>query len=620
MRLFAGNNNEFEENKKIEGGASGFWIVAGCLIIKTLLFYNLMDIRTNLLFLWIVTSVILLLLFGCFRRWWIPYILYIALTLLMFSDVTFNAYFNGYISINSLGSAKYLPEVWGVIRQVIKPEFWGLFVDLPILAIALPKAHLIRKWKRWPRAMLMVWIIIFMVMGSISLSSFLRSAGNLEFFSAHIIDILNEKIGFARPCFDDMEGDPYTVDQSREDALFGIAEGKNLIVIQMEALQNFVIDKDYNGSEITPVLNQLIRDSGTIYFNNYYMQIASGNTSDAEFATNNSVYGSEKSYTYELFKGNTFRGLPVLLKERGYSTIAMHGYEGSFWSRLDMYPAQGFDTFIDGTGYEPTVVHGWGIIDEEFYRQSVNYLKDQPQPFYNFMVSLSNHTPFKMDKELCRLMLSDKHKNTRFGDYLNSTAYSDYALGVLLDELKKAGLYENSVIAIYGDHFGLAQKDEDNGTLLTEFLGKPYRFDEMANIPLIIHIPGEEINETFTVAGGQIDFMPTIAYLLGFEELDTIYMGQNLITAKEGFVAQNRYAPLGSFIADETVFLMSGDKVFENGRAWRRDNGDELPLDGLRDLYERSVALIAASEKFLEDDPLAEESNLTVGEDVEKYE
>jgi lipoteichoic acid synthase len=140
------------------------------------------------------------------------------------------------------------------------------------------------------------------------------------------------------------------------------------------------------------------------------------------------------------------------------------------------------------------------------------------------MVTLTNHTPFKMDAEYCTIDLQEKHQDTRFGNYLNSVAYTDYAIGVLIDELKESGLYENSVIAIYGDHFGLAQYDEDNGKLLTEFLNKPYRFDEMANIPLIIHIPGQDINETISIAGGQMDFLPTIAYLLGFESLDTLYL------------------------------------------------------------------------------------------------
>ncbi len=591
------------------------WLIAGCLIIKPLLFYRLMDIQINLLFLWAATAFILILLFGSFKKQWIPFGLYVLLTMLMFCDVTYNAYFNGYLSVNAMGSAKYLGEVWEVITSVIRPEFWLLFMDLPLLAIGLIKSKPSPERKVWPSALLLVCTVALLVLGSVSLSNFLQSVGNLEFFSAHIKDTLQAKTAFGEPRGNHSDEDFYPIEPAQKTDFFGIAEGKNLIVIQMEALQNFVINREYEGQEITPVLNRFLREEGTLYFDHYYMQIAAGNTSDAEFATNNSLYGTEKSYTYELYKENTFRGLPLLLKEGGYSTIVMHGYEGSFWSRDDMYPAQGFDTFIDDEGYEPSVIHGWGILDEEFYKQSVDYLIEQPQPFYSFMISLSNHTPFVMDEQYNRLKLAEEHEGTRFGNYLNSTAYADYAIGVLLDALKEAGLYENSVIALYGDHFGLAQRDEDNEELLTEFLGKPYRFDEMANIPLIIHIPGEEINETLTIAGGQIDFLPTIAYLMGIEDLDTIYLGQNLITADTGFVAQNRYATRGSFITDGVIFFMSGDGVFENGRAWSTDTGEEVPLDGLKSLSVRSAALVAASEKYLETDAIAELLNARLAEE-----
>ena len=595
------------------------WLITGCLIIKPLLFYRLMDIQINLLFLWAATAFILILLFGSFKKRWIPFGLYVLLTVLMFGDVTYNAYFNGYLSVNAMGSAKYLGEVWDVIQSVIRPEFWLLFLDLPLLAMGLIKSKPSPERKVWPSALLLVWTVTLLVLGSVSLSSSLQSLGNLEFFSAHIKDTLQANTAFGEPEGAHPDEDFYRIDPEQKTDLFGIAEGKNLIVIQMEAVQNFVINREYAGQEITPVLNGLIGGEGTLYFDHYYMQIAAGNTSDAEFATNNSLYGTEKSYTYELYKENTFRGLPVLLKEEGYSTIVMHGYEGSFWSRDDMYPSQGFDTFIDDEGYEPSVIHGWGILDEEFYKQSVDYLIEQPQPFYSFMISLSNHTPFVMDEQYRKLILAEEHEGTRFGNYLNSTAYSDYAIGALLDALKEAGLYENSVIALYGDHFGLAQKDENNEELLTEFLGKSYRFDDMANIPLIIHIPGEEINETLTIAGGQIDFLPTMAYLMGLGDLDTIYLGQNLLTADTGFVAQNRYAPRGSFITDGIMFFMSGDGVFENGKAWSTDTGEEVLLDGLKSLSVRSTALVAASEKYLEMDAIGELMNARlIEEDAEE--
>lgn len=604
-------------NRNSEKSFMWVWPISALLIIKPLIFYNLMGIRSNLILLWIITSAIMFFMFASFKRSWIPFIIYFLLSILMFADITFNGYFNGYLSVDSMGSAKYLPEVLDVIKEVVHPKFWLIFYDIPLLALALWKVDIRPLKTRWYIRMLPLFIIVFMVTGSVSSSSILRSAGNLEFFSFHSKDIIETYTGFGKLEVSAMEASSYEVLEDREKSLFGIGEGRNLIVIQMEALQNFVINMDYEGVEITPVLNSLTGDDGSIYFDNYYMQIAAGNTSDAEFATNNSIYGSEKSYTYELYKENTFRGLPILLKERGYNTIAMHGYEGSFWSRKDMYPAQGFDEFIDAEGYKPTVEHGWGILDEEFYAQSADYLEDMRQPFYSFLVSLSNHTPFTMEEEYCRLELKEEHKATRFGNYLNSTAYSDYALGVFIDALKEKGLYDNSIIAIYGDHFGLAEKDEDNEVYMTGFLGKPYRFDDMANIPLIIHIPGQDINRTMSIAGGQIDFLPTIAYIMGFEELDTVFLGRNLFTARSGFVAQTRYAPLGSFITDDVMFLMAPDRVFENGRAWNTKTGEDVSIEGLRSLYEKSVALVLTSEKYLEEDYFAEQTKIPVGEEKE---
>ena len=38
----------------------------------------------------------------------VPIVFYFLFSILMFCDVTFNAYFNGYLSVSMLGSSKYL--------------------------------------------------------------------------------------------------------------------------------------------------------------------------------------------------------------------------------------------------------------------------------------------------------------------------------------------------------------------------------------------------------------------------------------------------------------------------------------------------------------------------------
>ena len=364
----------------------------------------------------------------------------------------------------------------------------------------------------------------------------------------------------------------------KDGPLFGVAEGRNLIVIQLESFQNFVINAEYNGQEITPNLNEIIKGD-TIYFDRYYQQIGSGNTSDAELATNNSIYGSLSSYSYKLFAHNYFRGLPVLLSEKGYDTAVFHAHEErDFWNREEAYKTQGFDTFYGGIGgsdigqYDMTEWMGWGLTDTEFFKQSMKYLKELSQPFYSFIITLSNHHPYLMLDHYRFIDLLPEDEGTIFGNYISSAAYTDYAIGQLMQLLKEGGLYENSIIALYGDHLGLPLNDEEICNSMSRFLGKDYDYDTMMNVPLIITIPGadKEINQTISISGGHLD-LPTIAYLMGFETLDTIYLGHNLLTIDSGFVAEQTYMTKGSFFQDDIVYEMSRDGVFKNGSMESKD-------------------------------------------------
>ena len=165
---------------------------------------------------------------------------------------------------------------------------------------------------------ILVRILIILVLAIIFLfpwdNASLSSIKTQEFFSYHINDILNNLDNKDTSDFYLSTG---SYESSRKDELFGIGKGRNLIVVQLESMQNFVIDFKYKDNEITPFLNDLIDDDGTIYFDNYYQQLGSGNTSDAEFATNNSILGTVESYTYQLYEINYFKGLQIIRKEEG---------------------------------------------------------------------------------------------------------------------------------------------------------------------------------------------------------------------------------------------------------------------------------------------------------------
>ncbi len=374
-----------------------------------------------------------------------------------------------------------------------------------------------------------------------------------------------------------------------------------------------VINRYYEGQEITPALNSLIKGD-TIYFPHYYQQLAAGNTSDAEFVSQNSLYPSIKGQSYTIYKDNYYFGLPWILKNEGYETMAFHGNEEEYWNRNKAYPYQGFNGFISEKDFTIDEKIGFGLSDKSFFKQSNTYLEDLKQPFYTFFITLTNHGPFNIPINHQKIKIKPEHESTLFSNYLQSVRYTDEAIRQFIEDLKEKGLYNNSVIAIYGDHFGISCKDKNNYQIIRNFLGYDYDYDEMMNVPLIIHIPGENIHRKLEITGGQIDFMPTIINLMGIESTNPFVFGQDLVNGEEGFVASQTYMVTGSFINNDIIFEMSRDGIYENSRAWNLHTRESVELDTCREYYERALEEVRMSDYILENDVLRYE--LRKGKDI----
>ena len=89
------------------------------------------------------------------------------------------------------------------------------------------------------------------------------------------------------------------------------------------------------------------------------------------------------------------------------------------------------------------------------FRQAVDILKTKKQPFFSFMITLTNHIPYELDQSLASLKLKSSDEGSTFGNYLQTVRYTDEAFGKLIEYLKENDMYDNTVIAIYGDHQGM---------------------------------------------------------------------------------------------------------------------------------------------------------------------
>ena len=210
-----------------------------------------------------------------------------------------------------------------------------------------------------------------------------------------------------------------------------------------------------------------------------------------------------------------------------------------------------------------------------------------------------------LPEELGTIELLDADKGTAFGNYLETVAYTDAAIGQFIVDLKKSGLYDNTVIAMYGDHHGLNSNMDENYKTVSRFIGKSYDYDEMFKVPLIIHVPNSGVTDTISTTGGQIDFLPTIANLYDIDIPQPYVLGRDLINLDSGFVAFTVYLFEGSFIKDNVMFEISREGLFEGSRAWDINSGETYDIDLFQSDYERALKLKQTSNYILQNDVMA---------------
>lgn len=314
----------------------------------------------------------------------------------------------------------------------------------------------------------------------------------------------------------------------------GMFKGKNLIVIQVESLEDFVINKKLDGQEITPNINKLLNNS--IYLPNIFEQVNEGTSSDSDLMVNTSMLPLRQGSTFFRNPATTYNSLPNILEKDGYSTIAIHSDKGSFWNYAQGLNGIGFDKFVDYYSFDRDENIGLGLSDGSYFRQIEPMIKELKQPFYAFTVTLTSHGPFDLPKEYRELKLSPELDENVLGGYFQSIHYTDAKIGMFIESLKKDGLLDNTVIAIEGDHTGPHKYYNSK----IESLSNPESWwldNGNHTVPLIIYNPSIKTPVKDDVYGGQIDIMPTLLYLLGVD--NNVYqntaLGRNLLNTKRSY-------------------------------------------------------------------------------------
>ena len=349
---------------------------------------------------------------------------------------------------------------------------------------------------------------------------------------------------------------------------YGVAKNKNVLVIHLESFQQFLIDYKWHGKEVTPNLNKLYHANDTISFDNFFNQVGQGKTSDAEMMLENSIFGLQSGSAMSSYgTSNTFESAPAILGQKaGYTSAVMHGGAGSFWNRDNAYKSFGYNYFMPLSYYQNKKGYylGYGIKDKLFFDQSIKYMEHLPQPFYLKMITVTNHYPYDLDKKNQSIDKTDTGDKTVDG-YVQTAHYLDQAIGELMSYLKKSGLEKNTLIMLYGDHYGISgNHHKASAQLLDKDSFNNFDNLQFQRVPLMFHMPGLKggINHTY---GGEIDVRPTLFNLLGINDQKMIQFGHSLLAKNAPQIVAQRngdfITPKYSKVEGSYYYTQSGKRI-----------------------------------------------------------
>ncbi|MBM7552065.1 LTA synthase family protein [Thalassobacillus pellis] len=540
--------------------------------------------------------------------------LYFIMSFVLFANAVYYRFFSDFITIPVLMQYKNFLELGGSAKELMGFTDLLLWVDFIALVVwaKIQKNHLVLALKKRTVTAIFATALLSMTI-NLSLAEAERPelltrtfdramlVKLLGIYNFHVYDgVMTAKTQTHRAFAESSELSEvqhYTnAEKGKSDKYFGAAEGKNVVLVSMESLQNFVIDYKLNGQEVTPFLNDLVKDENSLYFSNFYHNTGQGKTSDSEFIVDNSLYGLPRGAVFTTNSGNEYNATPEILGEKGYTSAVFHGNNDSFWNRDVMYKSLGYDHFFSEKDYNVTPENSvnYGLKDIPFFEQSIPKIKNLEEPYYTRFITLTHHYPFVLnDKE--DIMIEPANTGDGTVDrYFQTARYMDEALKQFFQDMKEAGEYKDTIFVFYGDHYGIST---NHNKAMSKIMGeeiRPFEEKQLQQVPLIIHAPGLDGKEMKTV-GSQIDLKPTILHLLGVETPNDVQFGTDLLAEDRKDIAIFRD---GSVITDEYVYAGKENICYD------KQTEKEIKTSVCKPLKEKAQKELSLSDKVVYGDLL----------------
>ncbi|MFK8006586.1 MAG: LTA synthase family protein [Saprospiraceae bacterium] len=319
----------------------------------------------------------------------------------------------------------------------------------------------------------------------------------------------------------------------------------NIVFIILESFTSKLINKKWDGTEITPNLNRLTREG--IYFSNFY---ASGDRTDEGLVSILSGYPAQPISYIINYQHKTAK-LPSIiqhLKEINYRTSFYYGGDINFANMKSYLLQAGMEKIIDKNDFPSEQFNAkWGVHDHFVFDKLMDDIKNTEEPFFKTILTLSSHPPFDTP---IPTVIEGSDDNSLFA---NSANYTDQALGDFITRLSRESIWENTLVVLLADH-SIPYLDNCH-------VSAPQKF----KIPMI-WLGGILQNPTAKIKkfASQTDLANTLLSQLN-QEVSTFEYSKNIFSSSSKSFAFYTFNHGYGFLADSTqiIYDYSGNRFLK---------------------------------------------------------
>lgn len=390
-----------------------------------------------------------------------------------------------------------------------------------------------------------------------------------------------------------------TLTPSSKNKYTGLFKGKNLILICAEALSDAAVNQ-----ELMPTLYRLVHNG--FYFSDFYQPSWGGSTSTGEYSFLTGLVPLHEENTILMSRDkDMYFTMGNQLKRLGYFSRAYHNGEYDFYSRNTTHENLGYEKFLAlGNGLEELFVD-WPTDAQTFDKTMDMYIKQEP--FSIYYMTIDGHCVYVADDKKTR-----KHINqvrAAVGDqYEDTTLYYlcyqmelEEALKVMVEKLEEAGIADDTVICMTGDHYPYGLEESSTFGTDADYVADLYGYDpsnswEQDHNALVIWsgcLENEQKNMACEISTpvSSLDILPTLLNLFGLEFDSRLLAGRDVFSDADPLVLWNNY----SWVTDKGKYDSATDVYTANDGS----QGNDAYVQKIKSVVANKLSL---SEQILETD------------------